>query len=374
MHDRDIFIALIDAGLDESAVMAFIDGDQDHHDALAVVEALARDADLAEMVWAMRADRQALGGSLIDASDRAPDEAMIARALDTAFPAELDASTLSEIEETGFTEKPIVDPIYRPAKRRTVRRTRTKAAPTRWAVPLAAAATLVVGTLAVWQLSNLSTRSSHTPTKTPAPETLASEPGNAPLPANETNLADSSVDDSPVVQPGPIDESPQAGPRIITSPAEALELARQGRLVIRLTSASSATTRTLVEDLTMTAALSRFASLDGALDPAQSTTIAQALPDAVDPILASKDHPASSGPSISRQRVGVYMLRVEPTERAFMLLFAKLRTYDRTIVEVIATGEPVTTPGSAADLSRLRRSPDKWAPTISMPVVVEKIE
>ena len=381
MHSngKDIFIAMIDAGLDESAVMAFIDGDLGHDKALAVVEALGRDAELAEIIWAMRADRQALIGSGVATPPAEPDASIIARALDSAFPAELDTVALSTIEQTGFTEKPIVDPIYRPARpRRSLHRKRRPRPAmwwaTRWAIPLTAAATVAIGALALWKLP---IGASHPIAGPGTSSTLAGSEtptGTDPKPTAPVELAASPADQTPMAGNAPVERSPQAGPHTVETPAEALKLARQGRLVVRLASADPTTTRTLVDDLTMTATLSRFASIDGPITGDQSLAVMDALPAVDGPIMASAKHPGPDGAKVAREPVGVYMLRVEPTERAFMLLLTKLRTYDHTIVEIVAAADPVTTPGSASDLSRLRRSPGQWAPKISMPVVVEEIK
>ncbi len=76
--NRDIFIALIDAGLDESTILSFIEGAS--VDAAAIIEALGTDA-LCGLVW-QRADRQSADAGLDPTVTLAETEAMIESVLE----------------------------------------------------------------------------------------------------------------------------------------------------------------------------------------------------------------------------------------------------------------------------------------------------
>lgn len=369
--NRDIFIALIDAGLDESTILSFIEGAS--VDAAGIVEALGTDAHLAELVWQLRADRQALMDSGMPTVSLAETESMVASALDQVLVEEIDASALAEIERSGRAESGIHKPAHTPVKVRRVRRLPSRGRRITFALASAAIVVLVVS-IAIPRI-DLSNR-----TRTAGPD-LAQHPGatDAPVLLADDTGTDTAGDTTVTPQRPSI-----GGPTILSRPferpievataAEALELARQGRLVVRVVSSRSSTTDRMATILADEGELSRFAAVDGSLKESDALALQNALPGEIDRTLASADDQQLAAPLTQRETRGSYMLRVEPSERAFTLLLAKLRNEPGATLELIGTVRPVTTPASAADLASLAGEPASWRSRISVPVVVEAIK
>ena len=376
-RERDIFIALIDAGLDESAVLSFVEGETG--EAAGVVEALANDAHLAEMVWQMRSDREAIGADAAETPVPTATIAMVASVLDQEISTEIDATDLRTIVDANKADTAgsaaIAPPVHKPIKIRRVRRhsMRLPARTPRIVGSLAAAAVLVL--IASIALPNIDLGAKN---PTPVPP-IADNTAELPMQADTTTrLAEAPTMN--LTEVGPLLDEPRRSyrpeklPTVVASAEEALALAKEGRLIVRITSFRSTTTQTLAAQLTTGSELMRFAAIEGLASNSEAQTFSGALPTFEEPAMASGEEP-HAGPRLvtNRQSEGAYMLRVEPTERAFAMLIAKLRNYDGATVELVGATSPVTTPGSAADLSGLTGSPTAWKPRITVPVVVESI-
>ena len=380
-RERDIFIALIDAGLDESAVLSFVEGlSGPAGEAAGIVEALANDAHLAEMVWQMRADREAIGCDAQATPVPAATLAMVSAVLDEEISNEIDAHDLRNIEELGIGSADIAPPAHKPIKVRRLRRhtMRLPRRAPRIIGSLAAAAVLVlVVSLALINIDF-------------GPGTLSQRgpvaASNTDLPTQHrtpVQLADAQPTDTPegdrLLPEQPRTYRPKQQPVVVASAGEALNLAKEGRLIVRLTSFHESTTNTLTMQLATGNQLMRFAVVEGKASTDAKEVLLGALPKLNDPVMASAvDSHAGprTGPRLvaTRHNEGAYMLRVEPTKRAFSMLIAKLSSYEGLTVELIGAPNPITTPGSAADLSGLAGSPTTWKPKITVPIVVESIQ
>lgn len=376
-RDRDIFIALIDAGLDESAVLSFIEGDSSS--AAGVIEALGKDAALAELIWQLRADRDAIRDDAEEQPMPAATQAMVSAVLDREISDELDAGDFKRIEETGDASQEIVKPRHKQAKPRRPRRHRSLRLPARTPriVGSLAVAAIVVMLLSV-ALPNINLSSFETaqPTTPLAQDNTSGDVRNtSPDPTNSasSNVGESLADNS--ADRARSTFMPDRAPIVVDSADQALALAREGRLIVRLTSVRNSTTTDLNNDLTTGSDLMRFASVDGQAQDAEALALDQSLPKFEEPIIAAEIDSAPNQPRLEaeRNRVGSYMLRVQPTERAFTMLLAKLRSYPGVSVELIGAPKAVTTPGSAADLADLASSPTDWQARITVPVVVDSI-
>lgn len=369
--NRDIYLALIDAGLDESTVLAFVEGSL--ADAAPVVAALGTDAQLAELVWALRADRQRLANDAMPTLSLAESEAAVDALLDRELAPELDASAIGAIEETGLGSA--VHPPVHPRVR--VRRVRHLPRRTiRVGLALAAAAAMVVGVstllprldLGTGQPDARDTIAQGENDGSEAPVALADSGGGL-----QTNHPESAA--APV---RPEARGPEARllerPVVVASAEEALLLARQGRLVIRLVASRASAAEEAGRLLAGEGDLTRFAAIEGRLTQPEALALGEALPVREEPVIASEDpaRPAES-PRTVREARGSYMLRVEPSERAMGLLIARLRSERGIAVELVGTPAPVTTPASARDLASLSGEPSGWRSRIGVPVVVEEI-
>jgi len=376
-RERDIFIALIDAGLDESAVLLFVEGQSElAGEAAGIIEALASDAHLAEMVWQMRADRDAVASDAQAVPVPAATLAMVSAVLDEEISNEIDTRDLCSIEEAGTDVADIAPPAHKPIKVRRVNRHAMRIPPRapRIIGALAAAAVLVL--MVSIALPNLDFGTSNSLPN----DRIASADTDRPMPMGaNTELAHA----LPTNQAG--GDSLLAGPRrayrpgqqpiVVASAAEALSLAKEGRLIVRLTSYRDTTTSTLATQLTDGSDLMRFAAVEGKASTDETQDFQSALPKLQEPMMASADKPQEDSRLVAtRQSEGAYMLRVEPTERAFAMLIAKLSDYEGLTIELIGAASPITTPGSAADLSGLTGSPTAWKPKITVPIVVESIK
>ncbi|MEM8757548.1 MAG: hypothetical protein AAGF47_07180, partial [Planctomycetota bacterium] len=171
-----------------------------------------------------------------------------------------------------------------------------------------------------------------------------------------------------------------AGSERIAGAAEALAAAQEGRLMIRVVSADGRAARAMVESITTQPSVSRVAVLEGRMHDVEAERFVAAVP-ADEPVvyassritgrgLESDDEP-DRGPR--RLASDAYMLEVEPTERGFALLLAGLRRDPGVLVQLVRTGEPVTTPGGAGDAVWFTRPTRDWQPRIAAPVLVESL-
>lgn len=369
--NRDIFIALIDAGLDESAVLAFIEGRSD--DAGQVVGKLGTDASLAELVWQLRADRLALIAACEPSADPARTEAMVEAVLDQELTDELDANDLAALEATGRAAAGVPPPAHPAAKARRARRLPRRAR--RVAFSLAAAAIVVlVVSIALPRVDLSPPMRAHAPSLAHGgaqPETpIALAPDGSPArAADPAGLEPGAAGAGPAAVSRPMER-----PVIVATTEEALRLAQSGRLIVRLVSSRPESTRQAARQLSSHNGLARLALVEGRLSDEAAAGIARGLPDSSPPIMASADEkPAKGVPPTRRQAVGSYMLRVEPSERALTLLLARLREQPGIRVELVGAASQVTTPASAGDIATLAGEPSSWQPRIGVPVVLEEI-
>ena len=362
--NRDIFIALIDAGLDESTILSFIEGAS--VDAAAIVEALGTDAHLADLVWQLRADRQALMQTATPTVSLAQTEAMVDAVLDQELIEKIDSDDLAAIERTGRSAGNVRKPTHKPVKVRRARRI---------TFGLASAAIVVLVLSVTLPRLDFDFASSPAPERTiaesnegqEAPIRLAQDDASETNPQTETTPR--STPDRPSILSRPIER-----PIVVASAADALELARQGRLIVRLSgtrvSSIEETRRLLAGD----SDLARFAAVNGSLEEDAVLTLLDALPRQMQPVMASADDAPTAAERTSREQQGAYMLRVEPSERAFKLLIAKLQDQPGMTVELVGSVEAVTTPANAGDITSLAGEPASWRSRISVPVVVEAIK
>lgn len=370
--NRDIFIALIDAGLDESSVLAFIEGESE--DAGAVVSALATDANLAELVWQLRADRLAMVAAGRAARENANAEEMIAGVLDQELaPEEIDAGALAAIEATGHAAVGVRRPEHGPVKVRRVRRVPRRAR--RVVVALASAAVVVVVLSVTLPRIDLSTsagpsgaRIAEGGAQDEPPVALAMEGDarNTPEPASAQR---DNAAEGPAIASRPMEQAV-----VVASAAEALRLAQSGRLVVRVVSSRADSTGVLARQLSNENGLARLALVEGRLTDEAALGLTRALPGATEPIMASAEaKPGQGARRTQREPIGSYMLRIEPSERAFALVLAKLREQPGVTLELVGTAGPVVTPASAEDVASLAGEPASWRSRIGVPVVVEEI-
>ena len=369
--NRDIFIALIDAGLDESTILSFIEGAS--VDAAAIVEALGTDAHLADLVWQLRADRQALMDASTPTVTLAQTQAMVDSVIEQELTEKIDADDIAAIERTGQTSGDVRKPTHKPVKVRKARRIPNRTRRITFALASAAVVVLVLSVA----LPRIDFDSPHLtrPERTiaeanegqDAPISLAQD--NTPPAAEPEQAAPKTSDGRPDIVSRPITR-----PIVVASAGEALELARQGRLIVRLsgarTSSIDETRRLLAGD----SELARFASVEGAVESDRALALAEALPKIEEPILASANDQPTTAPRTTREQKGAYLLRVEPSERAFALLIARLKSDRDMHVELVGSVDPVTTPASANDIASLAGEPASWRSRISVPVVVEAIK
>jgi len=369
--NRDIFIALIDAGLDESTILSFIEGAS--ADAAGIVEALGTDAHLADLVWQLRADRQALMDAGMPTVSLAQTESMVADALDQVLVEEIDAAALAEIERSGRSEAGIHKPAHAPVKVRRVRHLPSRGRRITFALASAAIVVLVVS-IALPRIDLGHRASSEGPNVAQNPGTIDAPIRLADDTSSDTTGETAVAPQRPTIGGPTILSRPYERPIEVATAAEALELARQGRLVVRVVSSRTSATDRFATLLSGEGELSRFASVDGSITESEALALHTSLPSASQPMLASGEEPKSTALLTERETKGSYMLRVEPSERAFTLLLAKLRSEPGVALELVGTVRPVTTPASAADLASLAGEPASWRSRISVPVVVETIK
>ncbi|MCA9271408.1 MAG: hypothetical protein KDA31_00025 [Phycisphaerales bacterium] len=369
--NRDIFIALIDAGLDESTILSFIEGAS--VDAAAIVEALGTDAHLADLVWQLRADRQALMEASTPSVTLAETEAMVESVLEQELVERIDADDLAAIEQSGRSSSDVRKPTHKPVKVRRVRRMPSRAKRITYAFAAAAAVVLVLGVVLPRLDFDLDQ-----PKRTERTIAEANEGQDAPIRLAQDDAQDTSepVETSPkAIEDRPsISSRPLSRPIVVASASDALELARQGRLIVRLSGSRASSIDETRRLLAGDSELARFAAVEGAVEEERAIALANALPITEQPILASGDDAPASAPRTTRVQRGAYMLRVEPSERAFTLLIAKLRSDRAMTIELVGSVEPVTTPATARDITSLAGEPASWRSRISVPVVVEAIE
>lgn len=369
--NRDIFIALIDAGLDESTILSFIEGAS--VDAAAIIEALGTDAHLADLVWQLRADRQALMQASTPTVTLAETEAMIESVLEQELVEKIEPDDLAAIERTGRSSNDVRKPTHKPVKVRRARRVPSRAR--RITYSLAAAAIVVLVLSVALPRIDFDFAQPTTPERTIAE---AHEGQDAPIRLAQDDQTDEpeTLEASPETRPDrpTVLSRPISRPIVVASASDALELARQGRLIVRLSGARPSSIDQTRRLLAGDSELSRFAAVEGAVDEDRALALAQALPEAELPVMVSADDTSSTAQRTTRDKQGAYLLRVEPSERAFALLIAKLKSERGMQVELVGSVDPVTTPANAGDIASLAGEPASWRSRISVPVVVEAIK
>ncbi|MGP1273096.1 MAG: hypothetical protein ACTS22_07165 [Phycisphaerales bacterium] len=375
-RDRHIQLQLQHTGLTEDDLLGFVEGTLGEADLPRVVRALGASPALSELALSMRADQQRLMRTL-DAEIRAlePDRTLVDAAVAQGVTGRIPPELARAIEASPHGSLP-VHRVTMVRGRRRARAASLLRSP-RWSAALgtALAACVVVGLIGILRLS----WPASAPTR-PAPGPLATDDIAAP----GARRADLSAEPTVAAATGAEDERgrtratpsrPLDAPVRIASAAEALEAAREGRLLIRLASSDGRAATELIGTITTQPSVSRVAVLEGAVSASSARALAAALPVPTAPVFASREGETDGVRVASPRRVpmGGYMLEVEPTERGFSLLLAGLQREPGVLVQLIRTAEPVTTPGSASDAAWFRGPSRDWQPRIAAPVVVESL-
>ncbi|MEM9662243.1 MAG: hypothetical protein AAF937_08025 [Planctomycetota bacterium] len=354
------------SGLAEDDLLSFVEGDLGADRAAAVVRVLAEHPELSSLLMEMRSDRSELGQELeFELVAAEPDASLVGAAVHQGVTGELDPAFAARFEATGRQHGGGM-PRMRPTRVRRARRLR---------FPARAAGTLLAACIIGGFLGAVYFAWPSTPMP-PAVPGLASSGAEAttdsePIPAvapGETEpdalIADAGGFDEPV---------PDWGPTMsIQTPAAALEAALEGRLVIRLYSPDGAAGRHLVESITMAPSVSRVAVLEGQLTDVEASRIAGSIPVPTGPVYAGDPEDVELRPQPQDGRASwVYMIEVEPTERGMSLLLAGLSRRPGVLVELLRSGAPVTTPGSADDVSWFRSPSRDWTRRVAAPIVVQ---
>ncbi len=355
------------SGLTEDELLDFVEGELPADRSAAVLRTLAAHPELSGAVMGMRSDRGRLSHEL-ELVAAEPDRSFVEAVVHQGVTGELDPAFAALFESTGRAGGGV--PRMRPT--RVVRAHRRLGWPARAAGVLLAACVAGAFFGAVWLAWPSAPVSLGAPRLAEAPPTAPAEAGAlaeaAPLAARApVSVAQAPADGLPAHEWGPT--------TTIVTPAEALAAAREGRLVIRLYAPDAALGRGLVESITTTPSISRVAVLDGPVTDVDALRIAGAVPTQTGPVYAGD--PASvdtDRPAPSERASWVYMVEVEPTERGVSLLLAGLSRRPGVLVELLRSGEPVTTPGSAGDVSWFRGPSRDWTRRIAAPIVVQSGE
>lgn len=354
------------SGLAEDELLDFIEGELPADRSAAVLRVLAAHPELSRAVMAMRADRGELSHELeLTLGD--PDPAFVESVVHQGVTGEWDPAFAERFEATGRTSD---GGIRHMQPTRIVRAHRLRF-PARAVGTLLAASVALAFFGAIWLAWPA-------PPAAPAPTAVAagsaSEAARVDVPSTDAPIASGealalaeSTDTSSPVEWGPTS--------VIVTPAEALAAAQEGRLVIRVYSPDAQVGRSLVESITMAPSVSRVAVLEGRLDDLEADQIASAIPLPTGPVFAGDPSGIDAERAAPAERASwVYMLEVEPTERGMSLLMAGLSREPGVLVELLRSGEPVTTPGSAGDVSWFRSPSRDWTRRIAAPVVVQSGE
>jgi hypothetical protein len=367
----DILRLIARSGLDESDLLAFIEGELPVERSARLLRELSAHPELREAVFAMRGDRGELETELaadVEAAAVAFDAASIGSVVHQGVTGEFDAEFAARLEASGGGAIPRM-------RRPRVARSR------RMRIPAAAVGTLMAASVAV-VFGGLVWLAWPTPVVPSGSQRIADAEiettpiGDEPSPAVASADLQREAASAGEALSGPADQGVEwAGTTVLASAAEALEAAREGRLVIRIYSPNAQAGRSLVESVTMTASVSRVAVLEGAVDVGAASRIAEAVPVPTGPVFAG-DPAGLDVPEVrSGERASwVYMLEVEPTERGISLLVAGLSREPGMLVELLRSDRPVTTPGSADDVSWFREPSRQWTRRIAAPVIVQSGE
>ncbi|MEM9166785.1 MAG: hypothetical protein AAGB48_07140 [Planctomycetota bacterium] len=386
-RSRDIQALLARHGLTEDLLLGFVEDTLPPGEAAGIVESIAVDAELGDLVWSMRRDRRALAGALaIDRTTAAPDWSAIDQAVTIGVTGEIPADLARELEETGIGKTgPRPNRVRTGASRG--RSIRVPASGRRLAVRGFAgtlAACLLVGV--AWVMIDAWPDTSRTAVlrDRSIAGVAPSQPEPSPTRAGAMDrarsdaLAFADLDDAPAAE-GLAFGLSTAGRSMLTDaeriedPAAMLAAAREGRLILRVVSADAHAALEAVESITTQPSVARVAVLEGAMDRDAGLTLAGALPASGPPVYASERTLAARAARTTVSFDGAYMLRVEPTERGLGLLVAGLGRDARVSVQAIRSAEPVTTPGRVADLIWFRSPSRTWQPRVSAPVVIETV-
>ncbi|MEL6796371.1 MAG: hypothetical protein AAFO89_06050 [Planctomycetota bacterium] len=367
-HQANLSHLIARSGIAEDDLLSFVEGDLSAERSAAVIGALAADPELSSLVMGMRSDRTQLEEEFeLDVTE--PDAAFVGAVVHEGVTGELDPEFAARFEATGRARGDGSPPRMRPTRVVRARRLR---------FPTPAAGTLLAACVAVAFFGAIYAAWPATP-PAPAPSSIA-EGGAA---ADAVRGVDSSIAsaateaDTAIADASRFEEDiPEWGrTQVIETPAQALAAALEGRLVIRLYSPNAASGRWLVESITATPSVSRVAVLRGQLTDTEAERIAGSIPSPTGPVFAGDPAGVAAMPERLAGRASwVYMIEVEPTERGMNLLLAGLSRRPGMLVELLRSGEPVTTPGSVSDVSWFRASSRDWTRRIAAPIVVQSGE
>ncbi|MEO0629663.1 MAG: hypothetical protein AAFY46_02910 [Planctomycetota bacterium] len=360
--DPNILALIARSGLTEADLLGFVEGELPADRAAAVVRVLGEHPELSRTVMAMRGDRNELGHELELIAARA-DAAFVDSVVYQGVTGEIDPEFAARLEAGGGSI-----PRMRPT--RVVRASRLRFHARSVGTLLAACLALAFFG-AIWAAWPSSPASSTTSQQAEAPAQVVPELDAAPVEQAEVLV------DAPALAAPPVEPSlPEWGPTtLLSTPAEALAAAQEGRLVIRVFSPDAERGRGLVESITTAPSVSRVAVLQGRMADHAADRIAEAIPVPTGPVFAADPGaaPAPAGPSPDRAS-WVYMIEVEPTERGMSLLISGLSRERGMLVEMLRSDAPVTTPGSAGDVSWFRKPSRDWTHRIAAPVVVQSVQ
>lgn len=361
--DPNILALIARSGLSEADLLDFVEGDLPADRAAAVVRVLGEHPELSRTVMAMRSDRHELGHELELIAARS-DAAFVYSVVYQGVTGEIDPEFAARFEAGGGSI-----PRMRPT--RVVRASRFRF-PARSVGTLLAACLALAFFGAIWAAWPSSPASSTTSPRAEAPAQSVPEFDAAPVEQAEVSVG------APALAAAPAEPSlPEWGPTtLLSTPAEALAAAQEGRLVIRVFSPDAERGRGLVESITTAPSVSRVAVLQGRMADHAADRIAEAIPVPTGPVFAA-DPTATFDPpegSSADRASWVYMIEVEPTERGMSLLISGLSRERGMLVEMLRSDAPVTTPGSAGDVSWFRKPSRDWTHRIAAPVVVQSVQ
>ncbi|MEO1583506.1 MAG: hypothetical protein AAFR96_02905 [Planctomycetota bacterium] len=382
--DLPILPLIARSGLSEADVLAFIEGELPGDHSAEIVGVLASHPELSEQVFAMRGDRGELSNEL--GLIGLPGDPVFARAsVARGVTGELDADLAHLIESTGSGER--VAQGVRTSIRRVPTHRRLRLVSAR-GVGGVLAACLLAGMSAllysVWPSSPAAPASTGAGATTHGGRADGSPAGPASASAEridastgEPLFALANDDAADLVPPGWTAGDATA----ISTPAEALAAAEQGRLLIRVFSPHPSVGRGLIETITTTPSVSRVAVLLGEAEGIEASSALAAVPVTLGPVFAGdaslRELASEASASASASGVGgrasswVYLLEIEPTERGFSLLMSGLSRDRGALVQLWRSDRPLTTPGSVDGVLSFEGPPRRWSRRVAAPVVVQ---